>query len=195
MIDISNNAQTYFRRLLESQGDDVVGIRLRAVDGGTPAGDVRLEFCEPSDLAGDEFTLDCDGFRLYLDRPSLPFLDAAKIDYESSPTGGQLSIRAPRIKGDVPTSDATLVERVRYVLDSVVNPQLAMHGGKARLEQVTEDGVVLLRFGGGCHGCGMVEMTMRNGVEKTLVAKVPGVTGVRDVTDHTTGTNPYYAAN
>lgn len=195
MIDISDNAKTYFRRLLESQGEDAIGIRLRAVDGGTPAGDVRLEFCEPSDLVGDEFKIEFEGFRLFLERASLPFLRAAKIDYEPSPTGGQLSIRAPRIKGEVPTADATLVERVRYVLDSVVNPQLAMHGGKAKLEQVTGDGVVLLRFGGGCHGCGMVEMTMRHGVEKTLVAQVPGVTGVRDVTDHTTGTNPYYAAN
>ncbi len=193
MIDISTNAQSYFRQLLESQGGDAVGIRLRAVDGGTPAGDVRLEFCEPSDLVGDELKVDCGGIALYVERLSLPFLDRAKIDYETSPTGGQLSIRAPRIKGDVPTSDSTLVERVRYVLDSMVNPQLAMHGGKAKLEQVTEDGVVLLRFGGGCHGCGMVEMTMRNGVEKTLMAKVPGVTGVRDITDHGTGTNPYYA--
>lgn len=193
MIETSASAQNYFRHLIESQGDDAVGIRLRAVDGGTASGDVRLEFCDTSDLDGAEQVIEHSGFRMYVDAASVPFLDGAKIDYEASPTGGQLSIRAPRIKGEVPTGDATLVERVRYVLDSTVNPQLAMHGGKVRLEQVTAEGVVLLRFGGGCHGCGMVDVTLRNGVEKTLVAKVPGVTGVRDVTDHATGAKPYYA--
>ncbi len=193
MIEITASAQGYFRRLLESQGEDAVGIHLSAVDGGTASGDVRLEFCEASDLDGSEQYFDFPGVRLYVHRPSLPFLEDAKIDFEPSPVGGQLNIRAPRIKGEIPTGDASLVERVRFVLDSMVNPQLAMHGGKARLVQVNEDGVVLLRFGGGCHGCGMVELTMRNGVEKTLMAKVPGITGVRDVTDHSTGSKPYYA--
>ena len=193
MIETSTSAQNYFRDLIQSQGEDAVGIRLRAVDGGTASGDVRLEFCEAADLDGDEHVIEHAGVRIYVDAESVPFLEDAKIDYEASPTGGQLSIRAPRIKGELPTGDATLVERVRFVLDSTVNPQLAMHGGKVRLEQVTAEGVVLLRFGGGCHGCGMVDLTLRNGVEKTLLAKVPGVTGVRDVTDHATGAKPYYA--
>ncbi|MCB1568076.1 MAG: NfuA family Fe-S biogenesis protein [Xanthomonadales bacterium] len=193
MIEVSIRAQSYFRQLLVEQGEDAVGVLLRAIDGGTPAGEVKLEFCEAADLKGDEHRIDYPGACIYVDRSSLPHFDGAHIDYEPSATGGQLNIRAPRIKGEVPTGDAGLVERVRHVLDSMVNPQLAMHGGKAKLEQVTEEGVVLLRFGGGCHGCGMVEMTMRNGVEKTLMAKVPGVTGVRDVTDHSSGTKPYYA--
>lgn len=193
MIETTPAAQGYFRQLLEAQGEDALGIRLSAVNGGTASGDVALEFCESSDLRGDEHRIEYPGVRFYVDRASLPFLEGAKIDFEPSPVGGQLNIRAPRIKGEVPTGDASLVEKVRFVLDSMVNPQLAMHGGKAKLVQVNEDGVVQLRFGGGCHGCGMVEMTMRNGVEKTLMAKVPGVTGVRDVTDHSTGTKPYYA--
>lgn len=193
MIEVTLSAQTYFRRLLVEQGDEAIGVLLRAVEGGTPSGEVRLEFCEASDLAGDEHRLDYPGVRVYVERSSLPHFAGASIDYTSSATGGQLNIRAPRIKGEVPSSDAAMVEQVRFVLDSMVNPQLAMHGGKAKLEHVTEEGVVLLRFGGGCHGCGMVEMTMRNGVEKTLMAKVPGITGVRDVTDHSTGKKPYYA--
>ncbi|MCX7556575.1 NfuA family Fe-S biogenesis protein [Xanthomonadaceae bacterium JHOS43] len=194
MIEISTNAQHHFRRLLESQGDDAIGIRLRTVDGGTPAADARLEFCEPGDLAGDEWSIECDGFTLYVDAASVRWFDGAEIDYLPSPTGGQLNIRAPRIKGELPGEDASLVERVRYVLDAEISPQLASHGGRVSLEQITADGVVVLRFGGGCHGCGMVDVTLKQGIEKTLMAKVPGVTAVRDATDHASGETPYYAA-
>lgn len=192
MIEISTNAQTHFRRLLAQQGGDIVGIRLSALNAGTPAADARLEFCEAVDLAGDEWIVDCDGFSLYVEARSVPFFDGADIDYIPNPTGGQLNIRAPRIKGTMPGEDASLVERVRYVLDTDINPQVASHGGRVSLEQVTAEGEVILRFGGGCHGCGMVDVTLKQGVEKTLLAKVPGVTAVRDVTDHASGQTPYY---
>jgi Fe/S biogenesis protein NfuA len=80
---------------------------------------------------------------------------------------------------------------VRYVLDSEINPSLAAHKGHVRLEEVTGAGDVVLRFGGGCHGCGMVETTVREGIEKTLKERVPGVRAVVDATDHDTGENPY----
>lgn len=194
MIEISTNAQNHFRRLIESQGGDAIGIRLRAVDGGTPAADARLEFCEPGDLAGDEWAIECEGFTLYVEAASVRWFDSAEVDYLPSATGGQLNIRAPRIKGDLPGEDASLVERVRYLLEAEINPGLASHGGRVSLEQITAEGVVVLRFGGGCHGCGMADVTLKQGIEKTLMAKVPGVTAVRDVTDHASGENPYYAA-
>lgn len=193
MIDISDSAQAYFRRLLESQGGDAVGIRLSAMEPGTPRADARLEFCEDGDLLGDEWAIECAGFVLYVDAPSVPFLDAATIDFVESATGGQLTIRAPKIKGDAPAGDASLVDRVRWILESEINPQLASHKGRVSLESVDADGVVWLRFGGGCHGCGMADLTLKQGIEKTLMAKVPGVTAVRDATDHSTGDAPYMA--
>ena len=193
MIDISDSAQAYFRRLIESQGGDAVGIRLSAVHPGTPRADARLEFCEDGDLLGDEWSLECAGFTLYVDAPSAPFLDSAVIDYIDNPTGGQLTIRAPRIKGDEPAQDASLVDRVRWLIDSEINPQLASHKGMVALDSVDADGVVYLRFGGGCHGCGMADITLKQGIEKTLLEKVPGVTAVRDATDHSTGSAPYMA--
>jgi len=193
MIDISESAQAYFRRLLDTQGGDAVGIRLSAVHPGTPRADARLEFCDDGDLLGDEWAIECEGFVLYVDAPSVPFLDAATIDFASEATGGQLSIRAPKIKGTAPDVDASLVERVRWLIDSEINPQLASHKGRVALDSVDADGVVWLRFGGGCHGCGMADVTLKQGIERTLIAKVPGVTAVRDATDHSTGTAPYMA--
>jgi len=193
MINLSDAAQGYFRRLLESQGGDVVGIRLSAVEPGTPRADARLEFCEPVDLRGDEWAIECQGFTLYVDSDSVPWLDAAEIDFAAHATGGQLSIRAPRIKGEAPAGNASLVERVRWMIESEINPQLASHKGRVALDSIDADGVVYLRFGGGCHGCGMADVTLKQGIEKQMMARFPEVTAVRDATDHSTGSAPYIA--
>jgi Fe/S biogenesis protein NfuA len=191
MIELSEPALQHFRRLLQTQGGDAVGIRISAVHPGTPKADARLEFCEREDLQGDEWSLDCDGFALYVDSDSAAWLDGAQIDYASNATGGQLTIRAPKIKGSVPGADASLAERVQYLLESEINPMLAAHKGRVALESVDEAGVVYLRFGGGCHGCGMVDVTLKNGIEKTMRERIPEVSAIRDATDHASGAAPY----
>jgi Fe/S biogenesis protein NfuA len=193
MIDLSPSAREHFARLIEQQDLPGLGIRLRAVDAGTSKGDCQLEFCEPADLRGDEWEIDCDGFLLFVESASVPFLDGASVDYTRDATGGQLSIKAPRLRGQAPEDGASLVERVRYVIDAEVNPQLASHGGRVSLREISADGVVVLQFGGGCHGCGMVDVTLRNGIERTLRERIPEITGVRDATDHDSGDTPYYA--
>lgn len=191
MISLSSNAQQHFRKLVDQQATPGLGIRLVATNPGTPRGDCQLEFSEPGDRDGSEWEVECDGYSLYVDSASVPFLDGATIDFDRSETGGQLTIRAPALRGSPPDETASVVERVRYVIETEINPQLASHGGRVSLREVTADGVVVLQFGGGCHGCGMVDATLRGGVEKTLKERVPGVTGVADATDHSTGTDPY----
>ena len=191
MINISESAQAHFRKLIEREALPGLGVRLSAVHPGTPRADVRLEFAEPADLAGDEWAVDCDGFTLWLRADSVKYLDGAEIDYETRATGGQLQIRAPKIKGEAPADSASLVERVHWIVENEINPQLAQHRGHVSVQEVTAEGVVLLRFGGGCHGCGMADVTLKQGIETTLMSKVPGVTAVRDATDHDTGQAPY----
>ena len=191
MIQISDSAQAHFRTLIEREGLPGLGVRLAAMHAGTSRADVRLEFAEPGDLRGDEWAVDCEGFTLWLEADSVRWLDGAEIDYATQATGGQLQIRAPKIKGEVPADSASLVERVRWLVEHEINPQLAQHGGHVSVVEVTGEGVVVLRFGGGCHGCGMADITLKQGIEKTLMEKVPGVTAVRDVTDHDTGAAPY----
>jgi len=195
MINISETAQAHFRKLIEREAIPGLGVRLAAMHAGTPKADVRLEFAEQRDLQGDEWAIDCEGFTLWLDAASVPFLDGAEIDYATQATGGQLQIRAPKIKGEAPAESASLVERVRWTVEHEINPQLAQHRGSVSVQEVTSDGVVLLRFGGGCHGCGMADVTLKQGIEKTLLTRVPGVTAVRDATDHETGQAPYIARN
>ena len=193
MIQISESAQLHFRKLIEREAIPGLGVKLAAVNAGLATADVRLEFAEATELQGDEWAIDCEGFTLWLDAASAPFLDGAQIDYEARATGGQLQIRAPKIKGEAPADSASLVERVRWVVEHEINPQLAQHRGHVSVQEVTAGGVVVLRFGGGCHGCGMADVTLKQGIEKTLMEKVPGVTAVRDATDHDSGAAPYIA--
>jgi Fe/S biogenesis protein NfuA len=195
MLHVTESAQVHFRRLLEQQGVDGLGIRIRAVQAGTPKADCQLEFCEPDDLAGDEFEVRCEGFSIFVDAASVPYLDGAELEYQNNATGGQLTIRAPKIKGEVPSADAPLADQVRYLLDAEINPQIAAHGGRVSLVSVDDAGVVLLRFGGGCHGCGMADVTLKQGIERTLRARLPAITAVRDATDHASGATPYYRGN
>ena len=192
MLTLTESAQRHFRRLIEQQDLPGLGVRMLAVHAGTPKADCRLEFCEPSDLSGGEWTLSCDGFSLYVDAQSLAYLQDAEVDYANDATGGQLIVRAPNLKGVPPSTDAGLAERVRYVLDTEVNPQIAAHGGRATLVEVTADKAVILQLGGGCHGCGMADVTLKQGIERTLRQHFPEISAVRDATDHASGHNPYY---
>jgi Fe/S biogenesis protein NfuA len=195
MFSVSDTAQAHFRRLIEQQGIDGLGIRITAVHVGTPKADCQLEFCEDADLTGDEVQVRCDGFSIHVDAPSAPYLADAQLDFEASATGGQLIIRAPKLKGVVPPADAPLADHIRHLLDSEINPQIAAHGGRVSLVSVDADGLVLLRFGGGCHGCGMADVTLKQGIERTLRARLPAITAVRDITDHASGDKPYYSGH
>lgn len=79
--------------------------------------------------------------------------------------------------------DAPLMERVEYMLQSQINPQLAGHGGRVSLMEITEDGYAILQFGGGCNGCSMVDVTLKEGIEKQLLNEFPELKGVRDLTE------------
>ncbi len=192
MIEVSARAQQHFRRLMEQQGNEDFGILISVQSAGTPAARVDLGFCEPDDLTGDETSVPCEGFTLHVARDSVAWLGQARIDFEEQRAGGQLRISAPGIRGHAPSDDSDLATRARYVIESEINPQLAAHGGRVRLLRIDDDGVAVLEFGGGCHGCGMADVTLKQGVETTLRRHLPDIAGVRDETEHAEGRNPYY---
>jgi Fe/S biogenesis protein NfuA len=88
--------------------------------------------------------------------------------------------------------DSPIDERINYYLQTEINPGLASHGGQVTLIEVVEDGVAVLQFGGGCQGCGQADVTLKEGIERTLLERIPQLTGVRDVTDHSQRENAYY---
>ena len=122
----------------------------------------------------------------------MPFLEEAFVDYSKDQMGGQLTIKAPNAKVPNVDENAPLPDRIQYILASEINPNLAAHGGEVSLVEVAEESIAVLRFGGGCQGCSAVSLTLKQGVESTLKERVPEITAVRDVTDHTYTENAYY---
>ena len=132
------------------------------------------------------------GFTGWIEARSVPFLDEALVDYAKDRMGGQLTIKAPNSKVPKVSDDSPLEDRINYVLHSQVNPSLAAHGGMVSLVEIIEEDVAILQFGGGCQGCGMVDTTLKDGVEKTLLEQLPQLKAVRDVTDHSNRENAYF---
>lgn len=98
---------------------------------------------------------------------------------------------SPRIPTGGAAADGPVADRLRTLLDTRINPAIAGHGGYAELVAVEGD-TAFLRLGGGCQGCGLASVTLRQGIEVAIKESVPEILNVVDVTDHASGDNPYY---
>ena len=190
-ITITDSAQTYLNGFLEKQNVEGMGVRLFVSQPGTMNAETCLAYCRPGEEKPEDERVTCDGFTTYLDQPSLPYLDEAVVDYVADKLGGQLTIKAPKAKEPTVAFDGPIEQQIVEILTGEVNPGLAAHGGEVRLIRLEED-VAILQFGGGCQGCSAVDMTLKDGVEKTLMDRIPDLKGVRDVTDHSQRENAYY---
>ena len=192
MVKITESAQEYLAELLSKQEVEGVAVRIFILDAGTPRAETCISFCRPGEEKADDEEKVYKDFNAFIERASIPFLEDAVVDFQKDSMGGQLTIKAPNSRMPKLTDDSSLEERINYVLYNEVNPGLASHGGHVSLEEVFEESVAVLRFGGGCQGCGMVDVTLKDGVEKTLLGQIPQLTEVRDVTDHSVKENAYY---
>ena len=192
MVTITEPAQEYLSELLHKQDVEGIAVRIFILDAGTPRAETCVSFCRPGEEKEDDDVQELSGFNAYIDQPSIPFLEEAVVDFQKDSMGGQLTIKAPNSRLPKISENSSTEERVNYILYNEINPGLAAHGGMVTLEEIFEESVAVLRFGGGCQGCGMVDVTLKEGVEKTLLSQVPKLTEVRDVTDHSVKENAYY---
>ncbi len=191
-IRITESAQAHFRRLLESQ-EEGTNIRIFVVNPGTPSAECGVSYCPPVSVEDVDTEFKFDGFSAFIDEVSLPFLEEAEIDYVTEELGTQLTLKAPNAKMRKVADDAPLIERVNYVIQTQINPQLAGHGGHITLIDITQDGYAILQFGGGCNGCSMVDVTLKNGIERQLIDMFDGeLKGAKDITEHQRGDHSYY---
>jgi Fe/S biogenesis protein NfuA len=191
-ITITEAAQDYLADLLSKQNATGIGIRVFITQPGTQYAETCIAYCKPGEEKPEDTVLALKSFTAYIEALSEAYLDDAVVDYATDRMGGQLTIKAPNAKVPMVNADSPINERVSYYLQTEINPGLASHGGEVSLIDVVEDGIAVLKFGGGCQGCGQVDLTLKEGVEKTLLERVPELKGVRDVTDHTNKENAYY---
>ena len=192
LVTVTDSARDYLAELISKQDVKGMGVRIFITQPGTKHAETCLAYCPPNEIVPTDEQLDLEKFTLYLDQSSVPFLEEAYVDYAKDQMGGQLTIKAPNAKVPMVDEDAPLPARVNYVLALEINPGLASHGGDVQLVDIVDESVAVLRFGGGCQGCSAVSLTLKQGVERTLKERVPEITAVRDVTDHSVTENAYY---
>lgn len=192
MVEITEAARKYLLELLSKQEDKDVGIRIFIADPGTPVAETCIAYCRPGEAQPDDEKVQYEGFVAWIDDRSQPFLVDALVDYAEDRMGGQLTIRAPNSKVPRVSEESPIEDKINYVLHSEINPGLAAHGGMVNLVEVVDEEIAVLQFGGGCQGCGMVDVTLKDGVEKALLEQLPQLKAIRDVTDHSVTENAYY---
>jgi len=191
-MNITPSAQEYLADLLSNQEEDTSGIKIFVSEPGTPRAETCIAYAKDDEDFSDYRIIEEFKFILYLEEKSIDFLKEAEVDYSPDKFGGTLTIKAPNAKLPQISEDASIEDKINYVLYSEINPGLASHGGEVSLIEVVNEETAILQFGGGCQGCGMVDLTLKDGVEKTLLEQVEGLKNVKDVTDHSYRENAYY---
>lgn len=155
----------------------------------------ELTFIPVADAADDDVLQHFGDLSVIVRADSVERLDGATItirdgglaiDNPNSPT--------PAIGNGDAVTDGPVADRVRQVLEERINPAIASHGGFAELVAVEGD-TAYLRMGGGCQGCGLAQVTLSQGIEVAIKDAVEEIEEVVDVTDHSSGSNPYYESS
>ena len=191
MVEITEAAQKYLRELLAKQ-EEGCAIRMFVAQPGTPQAETCIAYCRPGEQQDDDKPVPYAGFTAYFETRSEPYLVDALVDYREDRMGGQLTIKAPNARVPSVDENSPLEARINYVLYNEINPGLAAHGGQVTLAEVVDETVAVLQFGGGCQGCAAVDITLKQSVESSLLAQIPELTAVRDVTDHSITDHAYY---
>ena len=192
IINITKSAEQYLLQLINNKNDPDISIRIFVNDPGTPKAETCLAYCSKNEVEPDDLIVHLDSFDVYLEKRSLSFLQDAEVNYDTDNFGGQLTIKAPNARLPNISSDSPIEDRINYIIYNEINPMLASHGGDVSLVEFNDKGEVILQFGGGCQGCGMVDVTLKDGIEKTLLEQLPEVKAVKDITDHTYDDNAYF---
>ena len=187
MLSISPKAREMLDQFAE-QADESSEMLLRVeIVGRGPNGfQYDLQFVSSDDRKDDDVELELEEMRFLVAARSVQYLEGATIDYKETLMGGGFSFDNPN-----PLWVDELSKAVAEIIASEVNPVVASHGGHVDLIGV-DSGKAIIAFGGGCQGCGMVDVTLKQGVEVMIKDSVPGISEVVDATDHAAGTNPFY---
>jgi Fe/S biogenesis protein NfuA len=187
MITFTDEARNRIGEYVE-QIDGCLGVRIVARRLGQHHFTYDITLVTENDTTDADDVTGLGAFSCYLDTDSAGNLDGATVDWVSDVTGAGFKIDNPQA---VVSWDDPVAQKVQKVLDDKVAPSLAGHGGWVELTKVEGD-AAYIQFGGGCQGCGMSQVTLKEGIETAILADVPEIKSVLDGTDHTSGTNPYY---
>ena len=206
VISLTTEAHKIVRDAIAQEPDPAnlaLWLEVRGVQAGSFIYDLYFQALSDADEGDARHTQ--DKLEIIIPAASIDRLRGARLEWSEADGGGLVLVNpnsptpeeaSPGVPPEVLAKGITgsLAQRVIAVLEQAVNPSIASHGGRADLVALNdEDGTAYLRLSGGCQGCAMSQMTLRQGIETTLLEEVPELTRVSDVTDHGSGDNPFYS--
>jgi Fe/S biogenesis protein NfuA len=201
MIEITTDARQKIQEFVQAEMVRDPALRI-TLDGANPSPLSRsyvISLVDREDRERTEIAINVEGIRIFLNLDTSNLLSGAVVDWveENGSSGFRVSDPNARKPAAVEGPSAELrisgplADRVQQVIDEVINPGIASHGGFVELVDVSDD-TLYIRMGGGCQGCAASAATLRMGIERMVREQVPQIENIVDVTDHTAGVNPYY---
>jgi Fe/S biogenesis protein NfuA len=186
ILTFTDAARGRVQRFLANQNREGAALRV-AIQGRSSAGfRYAMGIVDGASIEPDDVTFDAGGITVVVDGRNVDDVRGSTIDFVETAGGGGLQIDNP----NPVWRDETSLE-VQKVLDEQINPAVASHGGFVELLEVKDD-TAYVQLGGGCQGCGMADVTLKQGIEALIREAIPRIRRVLDATDHASGTNPYY---
>lgn len=196
MLTFTDRAREVVQSFIDNSDGELDALRISLEPGSPVAPKFSLTLVSRDERGADEREVDGSGLPVLVREADAPRLEGATVDYVERVNESGFEVRlapeaaaAASSRGEGPNGE--LADRVRTVLNTQVNPAIAAHGGAINL--VDLDGTeVYVEMTGGCQGCALSRMTLRQGVERMLRQSIPEITAVHDVTDHASGVNPFF---
>ena len=186
MLAITPKAREMLDSFAEQADQGELSLRVEIVGRGPKGFQYDLQFVTADGGSEDDYINEVDGITVRIAARSVQYLDGSTLDFKETLMGGGFSFENPN-----PMWVDELSQKVAEIINNEVNPAVASHGGVVELVGVDENKAIIA-FGGGCQGCGMADVTLKQGVEVMIKEKVPEIVEVIDSTDHAAGTNPFY---
>jgi Fe/S biogenesis protein NfuA len=199
ILEVSPAAENKIRELIETRGRPGLVVRV-AIRGTLPGGGYQTEFkFQDRSEASDQDVFQPAGNFDFIFEPSVAEkIRGSKVDFDEKRYSAGFNIEYPHHSPFPPELsepkhwDDPLAQKVQLVIDEYINPGVAGHGGWVLLKDVKSE-AAYVEMGGGCQGCGMAAVTLRQGIEKAILQAVPEVKRIIDITAHEAGEDPYYS--
>ena len=194
MLTFTERARAMVQTYIDASDGDLTALRI-TLEGSPGKPEFALTLVDASEAKEDESHVAVDGLTVLVDPAQTSMLEGATIDFVEAVNESGFKVRldtgSDHEKPRVGSPTGPMADRINKVLEEQINPAIASHGGFIDLVEV--DGTeVYLEMSGGCQGCAMSRMTLRQGVERMVRQAVPEITEIHDVTDHSSGENPYF---
>jgi Fe/S biogenesis protein NfuA len=187
MITVTDTARQNILELMATQGKPGLALRFGVRGRGQGGFLYRLAFAQRDEQAPGDVAVESGGVTVLIDAESVPLVQGTTIDYVEQ--GGETGFK---IDNPNPLWTDAIAAAVQGVIDQEINPAVGTHGGFVTLLDVRE-GTAFIQLGGGCQGCGMADVTLKQGIEVRIREVVPSIREVVDTTDHAEGRNPYFS--